>query len=157
MYPIVKIWLKNLLKQNFGRFKITVEDTSKKVLSRFLFEKGLHEIFPDYQTYEIQVDITGVVEEGTTARLVFIECKLNKINLRDISQLLGYSKVATPLMSIIISPAGISDSVNLLFNVHRRDDILSYGENGLIRIAKWIESKKDIDMRSLIPRGTLFD
>jgi hypothetical protein len=89
------------------------------------------------------------------ARLALVECKLEKINLQDVSQLLGYSKVALPLASIIISPEGISDSINLLFNVHRRDDILSYGQDGCIRIARWIESKKDIDMHTLIPKGIL--
>jgi hypothetical protein len=155
MYPEVAAWLKHLLAQKFKRSSIIVQDTSKKVLSKFLFEKGLHEKFPDYQTYEIQVDVTGVVDNGKTARLALIECKLEKINLRDVSQLLGYSKVALPLVSIVISPEGISDSINLLFNVHRRDDILSYGQDGCIRVAKWIVSKKDIDMQTLIPKGIL--
>jgi len=155
MYPEVAGWLKHLLTQKFKGSSIIVQDTSKKVLSKFLFEKGLHGKFPDYQTYEIQVDVTGVVDNGKTARLALVECKLEKINLRDVSQLLGYSKVALPLVSIVISPEGISDSINLLFNVHRRDDILSYGQDGYIRVAKWIESKKDIDMQALIPKGIL--
>jgi hypothetical protein len=155
MYRDVAAWLKHLLTQKFKESSIIVQDTSKKVLSKFLFEKGLHKKFPDYQTYEIQVDVTGVVDDRKTARLALVECKLEKINLQDVSQLLGYSKVALPLASIIISPEGISDSINLLFNVHRRDDILSYGQDGCIRIAKWIESKKDIDMQTLIPKGIL--
>jgi len=154
MYPQVANWLKKMLSQNFKGSKVMVEDTSKKVLSRFLFEKGLHKKFPDYQTYEIRVDVTGVVERGNNAELAFIECKLNRVTLRDVSQLLGYSKVAVPVMSILLSPEGISESINLLFNVHRRDDILHYAEDKHIRIAKWAEGRNDIDMQSLIPKGS---
>jgi hypothetical protein len=156
MYPHVAQWLRHLLAQKFRHSTVVVEDTSKKVLSRFLVERGLHELFRDYQTYEIQVDVTGVVHNGKTAGLAFIECKLDKISLRDLSQLLGYSRVATPLVSIIISPEGISDAINLLFNTHRRNDILSYGDKGCIRIARWDENKRDINMQTLIPKGGLF-
>jgi hypothetical protein len=52
-------------------------------------------------------------------------------------------------------PEGILDAINLLFNTHRRNDILSYGDNGFIRIARWDESKRDVDMRTLNPKGSL--
>lgn len=156
MYPHVAQWLRHLLTQKFEHSTVVVEDTSKKVLSRFLVERGLHELFPEYQTFEIQVDVTGVVYNGKTAGLAFIECKLDKMSLRDLSQLLGYSRVATPIVSIMVSPEGISDAINLLFNTHRRYDILSYGDKGCIRIAKWDENKRDINMQTLVPRGRLF-
>lgn len=96
------------------------------------------------------------MHKGKTAELAFVECKLDKISLRDLSQLLGYSRVAIPVASIIISPEGISDAINLLFNIHRRNDILSYGDKGGIRIARWDENKRDINMHTLIPKGGLF-
>ncbi len=154
MYPHVISWLHGLLSSKFKRARVSVYDTSKKVLSRFLFEKGLHKKFPEYQTYEIEVDITGVIEEASKTSLALVECKLASITLRDLSQLLGYSKVANPLISLIVSPAGISESLNMLFNVHRRDDILYYSHDRYIRVAKWVESKIDLDLSSLIPKGT---
>lgn len=155
MYPHVCIWFKKVLREKFKDKEICVEDTSKKVLSKWLVEKGYHKFFSDYQTYEIEVDVTGIVKiSDQKALLGFIECKLGKITLRDLSQLLGYSKVALPLYSIILSPKGISRSLTLLFNVTRRNDILYYSRNRHITIGKWNEKRKELDFTSLIPKGS---
>jgi hypothetical protein len=155
MYPHVCSWLEKILRRKFRDAKISVADTSKKVLSKWLFEKGHHKRLKDYSTYEIEVDVTGVVESEKT-ELAFVECKLNKITLRDLSQLLGYSKVALPLLSIIVSPKGISDSMNLLFNISRRNDVLYYASNRHIVIGKWDGTRKEIDPYSMIPKGHHF-
>lgn len=84
----------------------------------------------------------------------FIECKLGRITLRDLSQLLGYSKVALPLYSIILSPKGISRSLNLLFDIARRNDILYYSTDSYIIIGKWNEKRKELDLSSIIPKGS---
>jgi hypothetical protein len=154
MYSDVIKWFRKILASKFPNSSISVHDTSNVVLSKFLLDNGLHKYFPNYQTFEIEVDITGIVRSRYGANLGFVECKLNKISLRDVSQLLGYSKVAQPVFSLIISPAGFSDSINFLFNVHRRDDILYYEKNRLIYIAKWLESRQDIDYASLLPKGS---
>jgi hypothetical protein len=143
-----------MLQSKFKNARICVEDTSKKALSKWLLEKGFHKYFPYYQTYEIEVDVTGVIlESNKEAYLGFIECKLGKISLRDFSQLLGYSKVALPLYSIILSPKGISQSLNLLFNIARRNDILYYSTDKHIFIATWLEREKEIDFSTIIPKG----
>jgi hypothetical protein len=154
MYSDVCSWFKRILENKFKNATICVEDTSKKVLSKWLIDKGFHDFFPDYQTYEIEVDIAGIIKKsGGEAHLGFVECKLGRINLRDVSQLLGYSKVALPLYSVILSPKGISKSLNLLFNVARRDDILYYSVERHIVITKWDERKKGIDFSTIIPKG----
>ncbi len=88
--------------------------------------------------------------------LAFVECKLNSISLKDISQLIGYSKVVRPVFSLILSPAGISSPVNTLINIYKRYDILTYWNNLKIRIAKWNKTTKDIDAATLIPHGEHF-
>ncbi len=143
-----------MLQSKFKDARVCVEDTSKKVLSKWLLEKGFHTSSPDYHTSEVDVDVTGVVvKSDKEARLGFIECKLGRINLRDFSQLLGYSKVVIPLYSIILSPKGISQSLNLLFNVARRNDILYYSADKHIFITKWLGRKKEIDFSTIIPKG----
>jgi len=155
MYKDVCEWLRIRLNNKFKKAKkIIVADTSDKVLSKWLFEIKCHQFFPDYQTYDIQVDVTGVILEKNKASLAFVECKLDKMNLRDLSQLIGYSKVACPVISILLSPRGLSDSMNLLFNVFRRNDILFYAPRKFIVIARWDETKKEVDMSSLIPKGS---
>lgn len=155
MYPDVCAWFKKILKEKFKNTKVCVEDTSKKILSKWLVEKGFHNFFSDYQTYEIEVDVTGIIEKSDEAHLAFIECKLGRITLRDLSQLLGYSKVALPLYSLIISPQGISRSMNLLFNIARRNDVLYYSSDRHIIIGKWNERRQELDLSSIIPKGTL--
>lgn len=154
MYPHVSAWFKKILREKFKDAKVYVEDTSKKVLSKWLVEKGFHNFFPSYQTYEIEVDVTGIVEKSDEAHLGLIECKLSRITLRDLSQLLGYSRVALPLYSVILSPKGISRSMNLLLNIARRNDILYYSTDGHIIIGKWNERRQELDLSSLIPKGT---
>lgn len=153
MYPHVRVWFDKVLRSRFRNANVLVGDTSKKILSRWLFDNGYHGRFPQWSTYEIEVDITGVVDTGSSASLAFVECKLNKITLRDVSQLLGYSKVAVPIISIITSPEGISDSSNLLFNVHRREDILTYDSENKIIIGKWNEARRELNPSSTIPKG----
>jgi hypothetical protein len=154
MYPDVCAWFKRILVEKCEGSKIHIEDTSRKVLSRWLVEKGFHKLFPDYQTYEIEVDIIGIIEKNNRASLGMIECKLNQITLRDLSQLLGYSRVALPLYSIILSPKGVSKSMHRLFNISRRDDILNYSNDRHIVIGKWNEKRKELDFSTIIPKGS---
>jgi hypothetical protein len=155
MYPEVKAWLHGLLSQRVKGAKVYTYDTSKAVLSKFLFDNKIHTYFQGYQTFEIQVDVTGVMVSQTAAELVFVECKLNPISLIDVSQLLGYSKVANPWTSIIVSPKGISDSINLLFNVYQRYDVLEYDKQGRkVQIATWLQTRKDVDQSTIIPKGS---
>lgn len=154
LYPDVCTWFKKILEKKFKDAKVCVEDTSKKVLSKWLVEKGFHNFFPNYQTYEIEVDVTGIAEKSDEAHLGFIECKLGRITLRDLSQLLGYSKVALPFCSVILSPKGISRSMNLLFNIARRNDILYYSTERHIIIGKWNERRKELDLSSIVPKGS---
>lgn len=154
MYPDVCTWFKRMLLEKYVDSRIHIQDTSRKVLSKWLVEKGLHKLFPDYQTYEIEVDIIGIIEKDDKAFLGLIECKLNQITLRDLSQLLGYSKVALPLYSIILSPQGVSKSMHLLFNVSRRNDVLNYSSDRHILVGKWNEKRKELDYSSIIPKGS---
>jgi len=154
MYPEVCAWFEKILLEKHPDSKIHIQDTSRKILSRWLVEKGLHKLFSDYLTYEIEVDIIGIIEKDDKAFLGMIECKLNQITLRDLSQLLGYSKVALPLYSIILSPEGVSKSMHLLFNVSRRNDILNYSSDRHIIVGKWSEKRKELDFSTIIPRGS---
>jgi len=154
MYHDVCEWFKKFLEKRFKGSSIDVENTSKKVLSKWLIEKGYHKYFKDYQTYEIRVDVSGLIKEAESAHLAFVECKLSRITLRDLSQLLGYSKVSIPSFSIILSPKGISRSMNLLFNISRRNDILYYSPDKHIIIGTWSETRQEIDPSSIIPKGS---
>lgn len=154
MYPDVCIWLQGFLKARFPKSTVMVGDTSRISLGRFLEQQGLTDLFPDYQTYEISVDITGIVQ-GKHPSLAFVECKLTMLTLKDVSQLLGYSKVAKPTFSILVSPAGISKALSLLLKVYRRYDVLEYAEGQRLMVGTWDIVRKTVDPASLIPPGEL--
>jgi hypothetical protein len=154
MYPDVRVWLQGFLKPRFPKSTVVVSDTSRVSLGRFLEQQGLAELFPDYQTFEINVDITGIVK-GKHSSLAFVECKLTTLTLRDVSQSLGYSKVAKPIFSILISPAGISKALSLLLKVYRRYDVLEYAESQRLMVGTWDTVRKTVDPASLIPPGEL--
>lgn len=156
MYPEVITWLSKYLKAKYPKREINVFNTSQVNLSEFIRRKKLSKYFPEFETYIIKVDITGVVKHKEKCLLAFVECKLNSISLKDISQLIGYSKVVRPVFSLVLSPSGVSSPINTLINIYRRYDILTYQDNLKVRIAKWNKNTKDIDAATLLPHGEHF-
>lgn len=156
MYPEIITWLSKYLKRLHPRSEIRAFDTSRINLREFIRRKKLDKYFPEFETYVIKVDITAVIRQKDKCSLAFVECKLNSISLKDISQLIGYSKVVRPVFSLILSPAGISSPVNTLINIYKRYDILTYWKETKIRIAKWNKITGDIDVATLLPHGGHF-
>ncbi|MFH0948699.1 MAG: hypothetical protein V1833_06875 [Elusimicrobiota bacterium] len=153
MYSDVIDWLSRYLKGHFPKKKIDVFNTSRENLSEFLREKKLNKYFPEFETYVIKVDITAIINSNDKYSLAFVECKLNQISLKDISQLIGYSKVVLPEVAFILSPEGISNPVNSLLKIFKRHDILEYMPKHRVKVAKWDISKKEIDVATLLPPG----
>lgn len=153
MYPLVVLWFQSTIQQRHKRSKVTVYDTSRTALSRFLERIGLSDVFPDCATYEIRVDVTAIIQSPKSARLAFVECKLSPIALRDIAQLLGYSVVAEPLYSIIVSPSGITSAVQQLLTVYQRFDILEYARGRRITVATWNQERGEVLASSVLPPG----
>lgn len=155
IYPDVARWLKFFLGERNLRAEIETFAVDKIVLSSFLQQKGFHVFFPEYQSFEIEIDVLGIIKFKERADLVFVECKLKQITLRDISQLLGYSKVAKPLHAFIISPKGLSKSVNYLLNTLHRYDVLEYLPGKKINVATWSLQRREIIASTLLPPGTI--
>jgi hypothetical protein len=154
LYPQVAAWLIQHLKASHPKARVTAYDTHLTDLSGFLRKQKLHQVFKDYDAYEIQVDVTGIVETREAARLAFVECKVGPITLRDVGQLLGYSLVARPAWSYLLSPRGLTDRLSLLLITYGRQDILAYGKGRFIRIAAWNSERAEIDFATLIPKGS---
>ena len=153
MYPDVMEWLKRKLRGMFHRAEIETYDTSAVALYRFLETNGLQELFPQYQSYDIRVDVTGVVQTKHEAHLAFVECKLRQITLRDLSQLLGYSRVAIPIYSIIVSPAGIGSAMTCLLKTYGRIDVLEYEKSRRLKVATWDSARREVSVPTTIPAG----
>ena len=61
--------------------------------------------------------------------------------------------MAVPYTSLLISPKGISPSVDHLLNAYRRYDVLEYEEGRSILIGRWNPVRKEVDVATLIPKG----
>lgn len=155
MYPDVELWLKIFLQERNLRSEVKTAIVHQKILSRYIQEKNLTSYFPDYQTYEIKVDIIATIKSQSSIKLAFVECKIDQITLKDISQLMGYCRVAKPVFSIILSPEGITSSVKYLFKTFSRYDVLEYQGNNKVIIATWKKASKSILIESVIPSGEL--
>lgn len=156
MYGPVRDWWERFLKERHKRSQVSVYDTSRIVLYRFIQDHQLEALFSDYLTYEVEVDITGVIVARDKAKLALVECKLTPITLRDVGQMLGHSEVTRPLYSLIISPRGLSDSLVRLLKNFQRFDVLDYGDGQRIRLATWSPQRQEILAESLLPPGEFF-
>jgi len=153
MYPDVATWFKKLLSIKYKKAEIKVVISANEYLSSIIQRYNYNNYFPLFHTYLIQVDIVGFIKMKNTIKIGFVECKLNNISLKDISQLIGYSKVVIPEYSVIISPKGIGNAVSSLIKTYRRYDILEYAKNKRIKIAKWDVEKKEIFTETILPPG----
>lgn len=154
LYPQVASWLSSYLHGRYPRASVAAFDTHAVDLAGFLRKEGIHHYFKDCEAYEIQVDVTGIVRTGETIRLAFVECKVGPITLRDVGQLLGYSLVARPEWSYLLSPLGLSDRLNTLLVTFGRHGVLNYGKDRAIRLASWNIGRREVDLSTLVPRGS---
>ena len=155
MYPDIIEWLKKNLSQKFGNKAntITVLDTHDSDLSNFIMQLNYQKFFPEFSTYKIRQDITGFIEYNDKVDLVFVECKNTSLSLIHLSQLIGYSCIAMPIYSILLSPQGMGQTLNKLLKSYNRLDILEFRPKRMIQIIKWDTNKQDIDyMNSLIDK-----
>ncbi len=160
MYPSVCNWLEKFLRDRHRKAVIQVFDTSRKSLVRLIRDKRLmNNLSSEWQSWDIYVDVVGFIVYKQLIHSAFVECKNTAVTLANVSQLLGYSRVALPAYSFIISPKGISDSLKSLLITFNRLDILQYshpqGKLPLsISIARWDETAKCIDSSSIITGNT---
>jgi hypothetical protein len=147
MYPDIIEWLKKNLEQKFGKKakKITVLDTHYSDLLNFIMQLNYQKFFPEFSTYKIRQDITGFIEYADRVELVFVECKNTSLSLIHLSQLIGYSCIALPIYSILLSPQGMGTTLNKLLRNYNRADILEFRPQKTIQVIKWDSNKQNID------------
>ena len=153
MYPDVIEWLKKNLEQKFGKKakNIIVLDTHDSDLLNFIMQLNYQKFFPEFSTYKIRQDITGFIEYEDKVELVFVECKNTILSLIHLSQLIGYSCIALPIYSILLSPQGMGQTLNKLLKSYNRLDILEFRPKRMIQVIKWDKTKQDVDyMNSIV-------
>lgn len=156
LYKPVAEWLQSYLAGSLRRCEVMAHDTHSTDLSTFLRAQTLQKWFPDWSAYEIKVDVTAVIRSKKSVSLAFAECKKGPITLRDVGQLLGYSLVARPTFSVLVSPEGLSERLSSLLLTFGRQDVLAYGDNRSIRLAQWNLLRREVNLATLLPPGSHF-
>jgi hypothetical protein len=152
LYPDVKEWLDNYLRENYKGYSIdTTDKTSRKTLENVLREKKM--IVPqEVKGLPIKVDIVGILKRKQQVKFVFVEVKMEPLTLIDLGQLWVYSSLVEPIESFLISPEGFG-TLGYLFNTLKRVDLLIYGKGKkMMKIAKWDTRRKTIDYTTMIPK-----
>jgi hypothetical protein len=139
LYKPIREWLVSFLKRKYRNIKgIWVDDTSKITVDNFILRKKLTSYIPYWSALKVSVDITGaVLENDGSLHLAIVEVKTRRINLRDLSQVIGYAKVIKPDYAFIISPNGWSKILKYLILDLQRTDVLEYDSKKKIIIGKW--------------------
>lgn len=154
LYPDIERWLNQYLRDEYKGYDIiTTLESSSKTLDVVLEKYGVN--MPELSGLLIKVDIVGILKKrNDQIHLVFAEIKDELLTLKDLGQLWGYTKLANPVESFLISSEGLG-TLQILFDVHKRIDLLVYGENDerQMKIAKWDMSRKIIDYATLIPKN----
>jgi hypothetical protein len=161
MYPDIAKWLQSYLTQRYVGWQIHTQVCATQRLNKVIQAIGIQSRLPqEYQTWDVQADIVGVVSSSTEVALVLVECKNKPITLGHLSQMIGYCKVVKPIIGLMLSPAGVSPPLCKLIQVFGRTDILVYDSPARrakrkIVFARWDAEAKSLDAASVIPAGEL--
>ncbi|MFQ5531352.1 MAG: hypothetical protein ACE5ES_01925 [Candidatus Nanoarchaeia archaeon] len=152
LYPEIEEWLKKYLQEKYIGYSIeTTYETSRRNLDAFLRDKNIK--CKESIGLGIKVDIVGILKRGDKFEFVFVEVKDKPLTLKDLGQLWGYTQLINPKESFLISPKGLG-TLNYIFNVLKRQDLLRYGNNSnkYMKLAKWNKRRKWIDNSTLMPK-----
>jgi len=156
LYEPVRAWLERVLRGRYRRMDVRVFDSHRVKLSKMINESGLQRLFPQFNAWDVKVDVTGIISSEKKGYLALVECKVKQLTLRDVGQLLGYSIVVNPILSVLTSPASPSDPLITLLKDYGRLDVLEYGpQKRHIRIAKWDSVRNEVIPSSVLPTGRL--
>ena len=156
MYSEVAQWLKDFLRDRFRQTEVDVYVLPHTSISRFLSTYNRGDFPNEWVTWDIKVDIVGFVHHShKPTSLAFVECKNTNLTLAHLSQLLGYSRIARPQYSFLISPIGFSPKLIALLQEYQRRDVLEYHwEPGKmprqVIVAEWERTTCNLNRHSMI-------
>ncbi len=161
MYPFVEQWLNAFLKERYPQRQASTLICNSQKLNAVVRRLGLTSLLPgEWQSWDVKVDIVGFAHDDRSIAIALVECKIKPVSLQYLSQIIGYSRVVKPDLSLILSPQGVSDPLKKLILNFGREDILEYGDKHhqgprKIVIARWDTNTNTPDYGSLIPAGSV--
>ena len=131
-YPVLKAYFdkKYFPNKDLGEFHITNYST----LSSFMKDQpdDFIELFEECEEYKIRPDLVGF--DKSDKKLIFIESKVDTLDMRMVGQLIGYCLVAQPKEAYLLSTQLLSP--RLVNALSAKPEILNYGNNQRIQIGQ---------------------
>lgn len=146
-------WLEEFLHKKFSVtheiLLINIPETSLSKINNDLIKQ-----IPDYSAWEFKPDIFAIIKDKNTGKLelVLLNRSTSALSLRELGEMNCYAKLTGAILSIVMSPNGVSNEVNiLLLEDIIRGRILNYGNNQSVIIIGWDEKNNQINKDSIIP------
>ena len=155
LYLPIKNWIDGYLKRSLNATDVKTYIGADEFLSKILIRENLSKKIPYSHYFNIKIDIFSVIVKCNKADLVLIECKSNRLALIHLSQLIGYARIINPLCAILLSPKEINTGLRNFLNNDQKYNLLNYGNNRKIVVARWLQSKNEVDIMNCIPKGCL--
>lgn len=152
LYEPMKNWLNTYLTDKYKKYEIITVNAHKERLDRVLRR---YDVVCDLANgIDIQVDVLGIAKKGNNVKLFFIEAKKTRLTLRDLGQLWAYCKLIDPEEAFLLTSADLG-SLNKIFNIFKREDILDFGDGKKIKkmkIAVWNMKTNSPDLTKMFPQ-----
>lgn len=142
-YPILKEYFdaRYFPDKKLGEFHITNYST----LSSFMKDQPEEfiELFEECEEYKIRPDLVGFDKKDQ--KLIFIESKVDTLDMRMVGQLLGYCLVAQPKEAFLLSTQLLSP--RLVNALSAKPEVLNYGNGQRIQIGQI--KGKDVEIHAI--------
>ena len=139
-YPFLKDYFdaKYFPDKKLGEFYITNYST----LSSFMKDQPdkFIELFEECEEYKIRPDLVGF--DMKDKKLIFVESKVDTLDMRMVGQLVGYCLVAQPKEAFLLSTQSLSP--RLVNALSAKPEVLSYGNGQRIQIGQIKDQKVEI-------------
>jgi hypothetical protein len=140
-YPLLQKIFDEVIFQsnkNNGEFFITNYST----ISAFMKDApdSFIELFEECEDYKIRPDLVGF--DKNRKKLIFIESKVDPLDLDMLGQLLAYCLVADPIEAYLVSTKGLS--ARLVSALSANPKVLEYGNKSAVKLGKFSEVGLDL-------------
>lgn len=157
LYEPIQKWLENFLGETLKKKALSVKSYvgAYEVLSKILMREGFADKITNAPLFDLKIDVFAVVTFRNRTELVIVECKKDSLGLIDLGQLIGYSQIISPWISILVSPNGPTTGLHNFLVNHGMDHLLKYGDASRSLVVRWDVTRMVPDYFSVIPKGAL--
>lgn len=131
-------WLENYLEKKYSEEYFIEALMPKSYISK-LPNDNIKKI-PNYSSFDFKPDLLGILqlkENPNIVELVFVNRSASSLSLKEIGEIICYSRIASPKEAFLISPKALANEVNLiLLDRSMQANILSYNDK-FVKIGKF--------------------